>query len=246
MPLAARLENYFDAEARRAHSKHRLRVRFADSLEDLRAAQRLRHRVFIEEMGARLPLAEPGIESDRFDHYCEHLLVWDEDTDQAVGCYRILTDSQAVRAGGYHAQSEFDLTRVLAVPGRLLEVGRTCVHPDYRNGAVIGLLWSGLARFMLMHRYDYLMGCASIPLGRKSAPACSALPPSMAVSGWPLIYVTSSSQPLHLPFMPDRDTDGMHIEPRPCNPKGTSWKTVTTQPIHPADGAWSWTRSIRH
>ncbi len=164
MPLAARLENYFDAETRRAHSKHRLRVRFADSLEDLRAAQRLRHRVFIEEMGARLALTEPGIESDRFDHYCEHLLVWDENTDQAVGCYRILTDSQAVRAGGYYSQTEFDLTRVLAVPGRLIEVGRTCVHPDYRNGAVIGLLWSGLARFMLTHRYDYLMGCASIPL----------------------------------------------------------------------------------
>ena len=164
MPLAARLDNYFDAEVRRARSKLRLRVRFADSLEDLRAAQRLRHRVFVEEMGARLPLVEPGIECDRFDHYCQHLLVWDEVTDQVVGCYRILTDSQAVRAGGYTAQSEFDLTRVLAVPGRLVEVGRTCVHPDYRNGAVIGLLWSGLARFMLMHRYDYLMGCASIPL----------------------------------------------------------------------------------
>ncbi|MBS1235608.1 MAG: putative hemolysin [Proteobacteria bacterium] len=164
MPLAARLDNYFDAEARRSRRKHRLRLRFADSLEDLRAAQRLRHRVFVEEMGARLPLTEPGIESDRFDHYCQHLLVWDEDTDQAVGCYRILTDSQAVRAGGFYAQTEFDLTRVLAVPGRMVEVGRTCVHPDYRNGAVIGLLWSGLARFMLMHRYDYLMGCASIPL----------------------------------------------------------------------------------
>ncbi len=164
MPLAARLDNYFNAEVRRARSKHRLRLRFADSLEDLRAAQRLRHRVFIEEMGARLPLAEPGIESDRFDHYCEHLLVWDDDTDQAVGCYRILTDSRAARAGGFYAQTEFDLTRVLAVPGRLAEVGRTCVHPDFRNGTVIGLLWSGLARFMLMHRYDYLMGCASIPL----------------------------------------------------------------------------------
>lgn len=164
MPLAARLDNYFDAEVRRARSKHRLRVRFADSLEDLRAAQRLRHRVFVEEMGARLPLTEPGIESDRFDQYCQHLLVWDEDTDQAVGCYRILTDRQAVRAGGYYAQSEFDLSRVLAAPGRLVEVGRTCIHPDFRNGAVLGLLWSGLARFMLTHRYDYLMGCASIPL----------------------------------------------------------------------------------
>ena len=181
MPHAARLDHAFDAEARKTasafpefppsmavarstHSKHRLRVRLADSIEDLQAAQRLRHRVFIEEMGARLPVIHPGIESDRFDPYCEHLLVWDEDTNQVVGCYRILTDRQAARAGGYYAQTEFDLTRVLALPGTLVEVGRTCVHPDFRSGAVIGLLWSGLARFMMMHRYEYLMGCASIPL----------------------------------------------------------------------------------
>jgi putative hemolysin len=203
MPLAARLDHYFDAETRRARSKHRLRLQFADTLEDLRAAQRLRHRVFIEEMGACLPLTEPGIESDRFDHYCQHLLVWDEVSDQAVGCYRILTDSQAARAGGYYSQTEFDLTRVLALPGRLIEVGRTCVHPDFRNGAVISLLWSGLARFMLMHRYDYLMGCASIPLGSKSAPAISALPPSMAVAGgteqigaiWHTLAATHLSSP---------------------------------------------------
>lgn len=164
MALSNPQEQIFTAKTRRARGKHPLRLKFADTLEDLRAAQRLRHRVFVQEMGARLPLAEPGIESDRFDHYCRHLLVWDDDTDQAVGCYRVLTDRQAVRAGGYYAQTEFDLTRVLAAPGRLIEVGRTCVHPDYRNGVVIGLLWSGLARFMLMHRYDYLMGCASVPL----------------------------------------------------------------------------------
>jgi len=76
----------------------------------------------------------------------------------------MLTDSQAVRAGGYYAQSEFDLTHVLAVPGRLVEVGRVCVHPDFCNGIALGLLWSGLARFMLMHRYEYLMGGAGIPL----------------------------------------------------------------------------------
>jgi putative hemolysin len=115
-------------------------------------------------MGAQLPQAEPGIESDRFDHYCQHLLVWDDSIGQVVGGYRILTDVQALRAGGFYAETEFDLTRLLATPGRRVEVGRTCVHPDYRGGAVIALLWSGLARFMLMHRYDYLMGCASIPL----------------------------------------------------------------------------------
>jgi putative hemolysin len=160
----ARLDDCLEAESRRAHSKHRLRVTLADTLEDVRAAQRLRHEVFVEEMGARVEEAEHGIESDRFDHYCQHLLVRDERSDRVVGCYRILTDSQAQRAGSYYSETEFDLARVRALPGRIMEVGRTCVHPDYRNGAVINLLWSGLTRFMVMHRFDYLIGCASVAL----------------------------------------------------------------------------------
>jgi len=142
----------------------RLTVGLAASPEEVRAAQRLRYQVFVEEMGARLDLEEPGIESDRYDPYCQHLVVRDADRAQVVGCYRILSDTQAVRAGGYYSQSEFDLTRVLALPGRIMEVGRTCVHPDYRSGPVIALLWSGLARYLLMNKFDYLMGCASIPL----------------------------------------------------------------------------------
>lgn len=164
MSLQARLESCLDTVSQREHSQLKLRVGLAVYADDVRAAQRLRHQVFVEEMGARLHPDEAGIESDRFDPYCQHLLVRDTTTDQVVGCYRILTDTQAACAGGYYAQSEFDLTRVLAIPGRRIEVGRTCVHPDYRQGAVIGLLWSGLARFMRRHRYDTLMGCASVPL----------------------------------------------------------------------------------
>jgi putative hemolysin len=164
MPLSARLDSFFEAESRRARSKHRLQVSLANTLEDVRAAQRLRYQVFVEEMGARLSIPEAGIESDRYDHFCQHLLVRDHGSGQVVGCYRLLTDSQAARAGGFYSQTEFDLDRILRIPGRRVEVGRTCVHPEYRNGAVISLLWSGLARFMLMHRYDFLMGCASIPM----------------------------------------------------------------------------------
>lgn len=142
----------------------RLQVKLAETPEEILAAQRLRYRVFVEEMGARLELERPGVEADRFDPYCDHLIVRDLNTDQVVGGYRILTDTNARRAGGFYSQSEFDLTRILALPGRLLEVGRTCVHPDYRNGTVIALLWQGLARYMLTHRFDYLMGCASVPL----------------------------------------------------------------------------------
>lgn len=160
----ARLDGCLEAESRRAHSKDRLRVALASTLEDVRAAQRLRHRVFVEEMGAQVSEAERGIESDRFDHYCQHLLVRDERSDRVVGCYRILTDAQAQRAGGFYSETEFDLARIRTLPGRIMEVGRTCVHPDYRTGAVISLLWSGLARFMVRHRFDHLIGCASIPL----------------------------------------------------------------------------------
>lgn len=151
--------------------KHRLQVSLAATPEEIRAAQRLRYDVFVGEMGARLNTEEPGIESDRFDDYCQHLIVRDLAAGSVVGCYRILTDMQAVRAGGFYSQSEFDMTRILALPGRIMEVGRTCVHPDYRAGSVIALLWQGLARYMVLNRFDYLMGCASMSLRRGTGEA---------------------------------------------------------------------------
>lgn len=74
------------------------------------------------------------------------------------------TDTRAQCAGRFYSETEFDLARIHALPSRIIEVGRTCVHPDYRTGAVINLLWSGLARFMVTHRFDHVIGCASIPL----------------------------------------------------------------------------------
>jgi putative hemolysin len=147
-------------------TRTRLQVGLAANGEEVRAAQRLRYQVFVEEMGARLDCEEPGIEADRYDPHCQHLIVRNLGTGQVVGCYRILTDVAAARVGTYYSHNEFDLARILALPGRIMEVGRTCVHRDYRNGATIALLWQGLARFMAMNRFDCLMGCASIPLRR--------------------------------------------------------------------------------
>lgn len=141
-----------------------LEVALAKTREEVRAAQRLRYRVFAQEMGARLQTAEPGVDADRYDPYCEHLVVRRRDTAEVVGCYRILIDTRANDAGGFYSQSEFDLTRILPLPGRTIEVGRSCVRSDFRNGATIALLWSGLARFIAENQIDYLMGCASIPL----------------------------------------------------------------------------------
>lgn len=142
----------------------RLSISLAADAHDTRAALALRYRVFVQEMGAQVEVPEAGIERDRFDAHCDHLLVRDLDRGEVVGCYRILTDEQALRAGGYYSETEFDLTRVLSMPGRFLEVGRSCVHPDYRDGAVIGLLWRGLAEFACARGFDYLIGCVSVPL----------------------------------------------------------------------------------
>lgn len=145
--------------------KSALKVGLATSFAEIHAAQRLRYEVFAWETGARLHTPFPGLDYDRFDDYCQHLLVWDSATQQVVGCTRLLTDQGACNAGGFYSETEFDLSRVLATSGRFLEIGRTCVHPDYRNGATITALWSGLATLISQHNFDYLIGCASIPLG---------------------------------------------------------------------------------
>ncbi len=148
-----------------AEQGRQLYVILTRKAEDIRAAQYLRYRVFVEEMGAGVGDPVSRAEQDEFDPYCLHLLVRDAARQhQVVGCYRILTDCEAARAGSYYSQTEFDLGQILSLPGRFMEVGRTCVHPDYRNGATVSLLWQGLARFMVEHKFDYLMGCVSISL----------------------------------------------------------------------------------
>lgn len=142
-----------------------LSIQFARHADEVREAQRLRYRVFAEEMGARLASPEPGIDRDLYDPHCEHLLVRERAGGEVVGTYRILTPEGARRLGGYYADDEFDLTRLAPLRDRIVELGRACVHPRHRNGGTITMLWNGLARF-LQGRPDcgYLMGCASIAM----------------------------------------------------------------------------------
>lgn len=131
---------------------------------EVREAQRLRYRVFVEEMGAKVPESAERIDEDMYDRYCEHLLVRDSDTNEVVGTYRILSPDQAKKAGGYYSEGEFDLSRLDNLRDNMVEVGRSCVHPDYRGGGVITLLWAGMAQYMLKNNYEYLIGCASISM----------------------------------------------------------------------------------
>ena len=145
-------------------SDRKITVEWAKHQDEVREAQRLRYAVFATEMGARLDTSLPGHDIDLFDNFCEHLLVRDATTREVVGTYRVLTPAQAKRVGSTYSDTEFDLTRLRSIRARMVELGRSCVHPDYRHGGVIMALWGALAEFMLRNQLDTMIGCASIPM----------------------------------------------------------------------------------
>ena len=146
-----------------AQALPRFRVELARDADSIVETQRLRYRVFAEEMGAQIDGGDQGLDADALDAHCEHLLVRDEH-DRVVACTRLLTGERAAQAGGFYSEHEFDIGPIKALVGRQLEVGRTCVDADYRNGATIATLWSGLADYVASKRIDYLFGCASVGL----------------------------------------------------------------------------------
>ncbi len=141
-----------------------LSVTLVNEESDVLACQQLRYQVFSDEMGAHIDTDIPGLDRDRFDRYCLHLVVRDERCGQVVGTTRLLTTDGAGKAGLYYSETQFDITAIRSLPGRFMEIGRTCIHPDYRRGATLPLLWQGIARLMVEYDLDYLIGCASIPL----------------------------------------------------------------------------------
>ena len=147
----------------------RFDVVWARDERDVLEAQQLRHLVFAEEMGARLTVpmgSPPGHDIDMFDPYCEHLLVRsqgiDDEPGTVIGTYRVLTPASARRVGGFYSDTEFDLTRLRPLRAKMVELGRSCVHPSWRSGGVIMALWGALAEFMQRNRLDTMVGCASI------------------------------------------------------------------------------------
>jgi len=157
--------------AQRSHVAPTLRVVWARHLDDVRAAQRLRHEVFVDEMGASpTPLAgaPAGHDIDLFDEFCEHLIVrtvpGNDEPGEVVGTYRVLTPRAASRAGSFYSDTEFDLMRLRPLRDRMMELGRSCVHPDHRSGVVILALWGALAQFMEHNAMETVIGCASISM----------------------------------------------------------------------------------
>lgn len=175
----------------------RLHVTLATCESEILAAQKLRYQIFAEELGARLPTRIAGVDRDLFDPHCEHLIVRDEESGRIVGTYRILSPEAARSVGSYYSESEFDLTRLAHLRPRTVEVGRSCIDPSYRSGAVISLLWAGLARYMLDNGHEYLIGCASIGMndgGHNAAAIYNSLSPQLS----PLEYRVFPRCPLPL------------------------------------------------
>ncbi len=153
-----------------------LEVRLAQDLAEVRAAQKLRYRIFYEEMAARPTpfMAREKRDFDRYDPVCDHLLVIDHDRhgeERVVGTYRLLRQEIAERYDGFYSAGEYDLTPLMGGAfqermgerRQLLELGRSCVHPDYRNNLTISLLWKGIAGYLAEYNIGYMFGCASLP-----------------------------------------------------------------------------------
>jgi putative hemolysin len=140
--------------------------------DDVLAAQRLRYRVFADELGATLHGA-PGVDEDRFDAFCDHLVVRDDTTGEIVGTYRMLPPERATAAGGLYLQGEFEIGALAPLRPSLVELGRSCVHPDHRDGSVISLVWAGIAGYLLLTGHRWVAGCASVPLDDGGSTAAS-------------------------------------------------------------------------
>ncbi|WP_113911235.1 GNAT family N-acetyltransferase [Roseovarius dicentrarchi] len=143
-------------------------VTLASGAPDIRAAQRLRYRVFVQELGSGGLMVDhdAGIEADRFDAWFDHLLLRDRTLpegpdDQVIGVYRVLRADQAARAGQFYSEDEYDLTTLRASGRRLLELGRSCVDARYRGGPALLHLWQGLANYVADHGAEVLFGVAS-------------------------------------------------------------------------------------
>ena len=136
-------------------------IRMAETPQEIRLAQQLRYRVFGGELH-HLPDGN-GLDQDEFDGQFRHLLVREERSGKTVGTYRIQSGADAGDGRGFYSESEYRIAGLEKIRRELWEVGRSCVDPEFRSGAVIALLWAGIAALQKKEAFRYLMGCVSIP-----------------------------------------------------------------------------------
>jgi len=146
-----------------------LQVRLAESAAEMDAAQALRYRVFYEEMGAAPTpeMARLKRDFDSFDEVADHLLVFDHTRGpgarSVIGTYRLIRREGAQRAGRFYSAAEYDIAKIVAYPGEVLELGRSCVEADARSRPIMQLLWRAIAAYVFHHDIALMFGCASLP-----------------------------------------------------------------------------------
>ncbi len=139
-----------------------LEFRIASAAE-IDSVYELRYSIFNEELGSGLLLSAATCkDTDEYDQFCDHLIVLDRSAGKIVGTYRALRKKNAVNGIGFYSAHEFDLNSLLRRDDEVAEIGRSCVHSDYRDGSVISMLWAGLCQYMKVYSVRYLMGCGSI------------------------------------------------------------------------------------
>jgi L-ornithine Nalpha-acyltransferase len=151
----------FNAVTEKAQSA--LVLKKAVTEEEMESVLRLRFEVFNLELDEGLASSfATGMDRDVYDRHCDHIMVVDPSRDLVVGTYRMMTGKRADAGVGFYSENEFDLRNIFRQKGEKLELGRACVHKDYRGSAVLNLMWSGVARYILEHDIKYVFGCGSI------------------------------------------------------------------------------------
>jgi len=138
-------------------------VSIANDIKSIDECLRLRYDVFANEMGANLHSLESGLDKDHFDDHCKHLMIVEKLTDRVVATTRLLSSTDIINTGGFYSETEFEMNNILDLHGSIMEVGRTCIHKDFRRGIVLSKLWQGIAMIISLEKIDFLIGCASIP-----------------------------------------------------------------------------------
>lgn len=175
-----------------------LLVSLAQDTATVEEAQRLRYQVFGEEMGANIQ-SQDGRDVDGLDPFCYHLVVRDKQSGAVIGAYRILTEQGAIANGAWYAESEFDLSNLKPILPKTMEVGRACVHRDYRHGGTISLLWMGLTQFMQLHGLEFMIGCGSMSMADGGHSAASLFRRLQEKYYSPEQYRVFPKKPLNLP-----------------------------------------------
>ncbi len=203
------------------------RVGLAQGLDDLLACQRLRYQVFNCELREGLDVsAQTGLDRDEFDFTCDHLMVNETATGRLVGTYRMQSGYRAKGNLGYYSEQLFNFAPFEKIRGEILELGRACVHQDYRNTPVLNMLWKGIARYAKSCGARYLIGCSSLTSQNENEGVAlyeelrekHLVKPSLRTSPQPGHQCRSNGQPVEAPRPPRLFRAYLNVSAQLCGP----------------------------